>query len=47
MIASVAHRHGEPGTGIAKIVDFDLPAGHYKVALSGMKAGEVSVTVSR
>lgn len=47
VVPSVARRHGEPGTGIARIVDFDLPAGHYKVALSGMEAGEVSVTVSR
>lgn len=46
-LAAVGHKHGEPGTGIAKIVDFDLTAGHYTVALSGMKAGEVSVSVSR
>jgi hypothetical protein len=46
-VASVEHKHGEPGSGIAKIVDFDLPAGHYKVLLSGMKAGEVSISISR
>ena len=44
---SISHKHGEPGTGIAKIVDFDLVAGHYTVALSGMTAGEVSITVAR
>jgi hypothetical protein len=46
-LASVDHKHDEPGTGIAKIVYFDLVAGHYTVALSGMTAGEVSVTVAR
>lgn len=46
-LAPISHKHGEPGTGIAKIVDFDLVAGHYTVALSGMTAGEVSVTVAR
>ncbi len=46
-LASIDHKHGEPGTGIAKIVTFDLAAGHYTVALSGMTAGEASVTVAR
>jgi hypothetical protein len=46
-IASVGHRHGEPGSGIAKIVDFELTAGHYKVALSGMTPGEVTIAISR
>ncbi len=46
-IASVGHRHGEPGSGIAKIVDFELSAGHYKVALSGMAQGEVTISISR
>jgi len=44
---SVGHRHGEPGTAIAKIVDFELSAGHYKVALSGMGPGEVTISISR
>lgn len=46
-LASIGDKHGEPGTGIARIVDFDLVAGHYTVALSAMTAGEVSVTVAR
>lgn len=46
-LASAGHRHGDPGSGIAKIVDFDLVPGHYVVALSGMAAGETSVTISR
>ena len=46
-LAAVDHRHGEPGSGITKIVDFDLTPGHYTVALSGMKAGEVSVSIGR
>jgi len=46
-LASVGHRHGEAGSGIAKIVDFELEAGAYKIALSGMTPGEVSIGVSR
>lgn len=46
-LASVGHRHGEPGSGVAKIVDFELTVGHYTLALSGMTAGEASVRVSR
>ena len=46
-LTSVGHKHGEPGTAIVKIVDFDFAVGHYTVALSGMTAGEVSVAVSR
>ncbi|WP_052730382.1 hypothetical protein [Sphingomonas sp. SRS2] len=47
LLASIGHRHGAPGSGIAKIVDFELTAGHYTLALSGMTAGEVGVSVSR
>ncbi|KRB82626.1 hypothetical protein ASE00_11335 [Sphingomonas sp. Root710] len=46
-LASTGHRHGEPGSSIAKIVDFELAVGHYTLALSGMTGGEVSVSVSR
>jgi hypothetical protein len=46
-VASVGHDHGKPGSGIAKIVDFDLTPGHYIIALSGMTDGEADVTVSR
>ena len=41
------HRHGPPGSGVAKIVDYDLATGHYTVALSGMTEGEASITLSR
>lgn len=41
---------GEPqpiaGSGVAKIVDYDLTPGHYSVALSAMTAGEADVTIS-
>ena len=40
-------RAGPPGSGIAKIADFDLAVGHYALALSGMTAGEVSVAIRR
>jgi hypothetical protein len=46
-LVAVDHHHGEAGTGHAKTVDFDLDSGHYTVALSGMKAGEVSVAIGR
>lgn len=46
-VPSVGHDHGAPGSGIAKIVDFDLAIGHYTVALSGMAEGEAVITVSR
>lgn len=42
---------GEPDSGdasdIAKIIDYDLAAGSYLLALSGMTAGTVRVTLSR
>ncbi len=46
-IVSLGQQDGAPGSGIARVLDFDLPAGHYSVALSGMTAGAVSVSVSR
>lgn len=46
-VASIGHRYGEAGSGIAEIVDFELVPGHYKLALSAMTAGEVSVAISR
>lgn len=46
-LPAVGHRHGEPGSGIAKIVDFDLTPGHHVIELSGMTAGEAVITVSR
>jgi len=36
-----------PGSGAAKVVDYDLTPGHYVVTLSGMAAGEVDVTIGR
>ena len=44
---SVGHRHGDAGSGIAKIVDFNLVPGHYIIALSGLAAGSVSVSIGR
>jgi hypothetical protein len=46
-LESVGHRHGDAGSGIAKIVDFNLVPGHYVVALSGLTAGEVSISIRR
>lgn len=46
-VRSAGHGHGAPGSGIAKIVDFDLAAGHYTIALSGMAEGEAAITVGR
>jgi hypothetical protein len=46
-LESVGHRHGDAGSGIAKIVDFNLAPGHYVVALSGMTAGQVSISIAR
>lgn len=46
-LPAAGHRHGDAGSGVAKIVDFELAVGHYTLALSGMTAGEVSVRVSR
>jgi hypothetical protein len=46
-IAATGHRDGEAGSGIARIVDFELAPGHHKLALSGMMAGEISVAISR
>lgn len=43
----VGHRHGEPGSGVATIVDFDLTPGHHVIALSAMAAGEAVITISR
>ena len=46
-LTSTGHRHGEAGSGIAKVVDFDLAVGRYTLTLSGMTAGEVSVAIKR
>lgn len=46
-IPSVGHRHGEPGSGVVKIVDFDLTPGHHVIELSAMTAGEAVITISR
>jgi len=46
-VPAVGHRHGEPGSGIAKIVDYDLLPGHYVIALSGMADDEATITVAR
>lgn len=36
-----------PGSGMAKVVDYDLTPGHYIVALSGMAAGAVDIGIGR
>ena len=46
-LALVGERQGAAGSGIAKVADFELAAGRYTLALSGMTAGEVSVAISR
>lgn len=46
-VPSIGHDHGAPGSGIAKIVDFDLGVGHYTIALSGMAEGEAVINVGR
>lgn len=46
-VEAAGHSHAEPGSGIAKIVDFDLKPGHYVIALSGLAEGSVDITVSR
>lgn len=46
-VPSVGHGHGAPGSGVAKIVDFDLTPGHYTIALSRMAEGEATITVHR
>ncbi|KRB88263.1 MULTISPECIES: hypothetical protein [unclassified Sphingomonas] len=46
-VPAAGHSHGEPGSGVAKTVDFDLVPGHYLVMLSGMAEGETSITVGR
>lgn len=46
-VPSVGHDHGKAGSGVAKIVDFDLTPGHYIIALSGMADGQADVTVSK
>ena len=46
-VPAAAHRHGEPGSGVAMTVDFDLAAGHYTIALSGMSEGEAVITIAR
>ncbi len=46
-LTPAAEHTGAAGSGIAKVVDFNLSPGAYKLTLSGMTAGEVSVSVSR
>lgn len=46
-VAAIGYRPGEAGSGITMIAEFELAPGHYKLALSGMAAGEASVAISR
>ncbi len=46
-VAAAGHSHAAAGSGIAKIVDFDLTPGRYLVTLSGMADGEASITINR
>ena len=43
---SVAHGHGEPCSGIRKIVDFDLPAGNHLIQISNNEKPETTLMVS-
>jgi hypothetical protein len=43
---SINHAHGARCSGVAKIVDFDLPAGRYVLQLTGATARTVRVMVS-
>ena len=46
-LALAGERAGAADSGIAKVVDFELAAGRYTLALSGMTAGEVRIAISR
>lgn len=43
---SVAHGHGEPCSGIRKIVDFDLPKGNHLIQIAGNEKAETVLMVS-
>lgn len=46
-VASVAHGHGAPCSGVRKMVDFDLTPGSYRLQLVGSAAPTVDVLVAR
>ena len=46
-VASTAHGHGAPCSGIRKIVDFPLPAGRHAIAISGNAEGRTRLLVVR
>lgn len=43
---SSGHGHGQPCTGIRKLVDFDLPAGRYVLQISGAGAAEMQMMIA-
>lgn len=45
-VASVEHGHGDPCTGIRKIVAFDLTPGDYVLQLSGAEAESTHVLIA-
>lgn len=44
-VASTEHGHGPRCSGMRKIVDFDLPAGHHLIQLSGSPEASVRLMV--
>jgi len=47
VVASVAHAHGEPCSGIAKMVDFVLPRGVYTLQLSAAADETIGLSVTK
>lgn len=46
-VASVAHGHGPACSGIRKMVDFALHAGHYRLQVAGNGTPELTLMVTR
>lgn len=46
-VASVAHGHGPACSGIRKMVDFPLHAGHYRLQVAGNGTPELTLMVAR
>ena len=47
VVASTAHAHGAPCSGIAKMVDFTLPRGVYTLQLSAAADAAIGVQVTK
>lgn len=46
-VASATHGHGQPCSGVRKMVDFDLKPGHHLLQLSGSKEPNIRFMVTR